>query len=323
MTEETYSVSLDRCAVDPDADELRACGVPRIDARDWSADAFFAAFVRAPSRPVLVRGGLDGWPLERWRPRALVERYGDAAFVAARDPFRPHKGAERLTIREQIAYLAATAGRDRAALDELEGAGDPYMFPDLLGDAERFPLLADCPLPALAAGLEERLGRGYIRVSLQLGAKFSHTGLHFHGEAFNALVFGRKRWFLHAPLWTRLLWGWIRDERRGPRAQLLWLRHLYPAIADLDDDEDVRPHLMERAARLRERGLDVELEALPIPVPAAAARGLQCFQEAGEILFVPLDWGHWVVNYGGVAGLVWEHIHPRRVAATPASAGPR
>lgn len=322
MTPKTGSVPLDMCSIDPTADERRTCDIPRIDASEWSPEAFFAAFVRPPGRPVLLRGGLDAWPLDAWRPAALAERYGARSFVLARDPFRPHKGAERRTIDEQLATMAAARDRGREALDVLEGPGDPYMFPDLLGHEERFPLLAQCPLPALVSDLPTTLGREYIRVSLQLGARFSHTGLHVHGEAFNALVFGRKRWFLYTPLWTRLLWGWIRDERRGPRAQLLWLRHLYPAIAELADDDDAQPALMERAAHLRETGVDVELEELPFPVPAAALRGSQCFQEAGEILFVPLDWGHWVVNYGSVAGLVWEHIHPRRVELTRGSGDP-
>ncbi len=300
-------------AATPNDEERRHCDVARISAREWSAADFYEAFVAPPGRPVLIRDAIDGWPLADWQPARLAARHGAATFTIACDPFRPHKGGGERSLGDYLEYLAAAGGRDRAALEALAGAGEPYMFPNLLGDEGRFDLLAACPLPPLLAGLGERLGRGYIRVSLQLGVAFSHTGLHFHGEAINGLVVGRKRWFLYSPMWTRLLWEWLRDESLGPRAQLFWLKHLYPVVAGLADDADVRPALQRRVAELRAAGHAIELAPVPVPVPAAAARGRQCFQEAGELLFIPMDWGHWVINYGNIAGLVWEHIHPRRL----------
>ena len=54
-------------------------------------------------------------------------------------------------------------------------------------------------------------------------------GFHRHGEAWNAVIFGRKRWFLYPPEWRSSLLGVDPDQAVDG---LGWFRSRYPILAD-------------------------------------------------------------------------------------------
>ena len=89
----------------------------------------------------------------------------------------------------------------------------------------------------------------------------SGVSLHQHTNAWNGLVYGRKRWFLLPPY---ALWG------PTGMPMLSWVRDFYPQLA---------PHVHE------------------------------CIQEAGEVLYVPSDWYHGVLNVKDSVGVVVEVGH--------------
>ena len=62
-----------------------------------------------------------------------------------------------------------------------------------------------------------------------LGARGSGVGFHRHGEAWNAVIFGRKRWFLYPPEWRSSLLGVDPDQAVDG---LGWFRSRYPILAD-------------------------------------------------------------------------------------------
>jgi ribosomal protein L16 Arg81 hydroxylase len=80
-----------------------------------------------------------------------------------------------------------------------------------------------------------------------LGPEGSGSPVHFHKDALNVALVGRKRWFLFPP------------------SQRFWSAK--PAAAWLAEDY-------------------LQLEDPPI----------ELIQEAGDVVFVPADWGHGVVN---------------------------
>lgn len=85
--------------------------------------------------------------------------------------------------------------------------------------------------------------------------------MHFHGDAWNAVAYGVKRWFLYPP--ARAFYS------KQPVAQ--WLR-------------DAEPEWHRNNTN----------------------RPLQCVQRPGDVLYVPRDWGHGVVNLDNTIGVATE-----------------
>jgi hypothetical protein len=98
-----------------------------------------------------------------------------------------------------------------------------------------------------------------------LGRRGSGAGFHSHDHAYNALLFGRKRWFLLPPV-------------SGFGA----LGHTLSSLTS--------------AMEAERQGVGNELESMK-------PRMLQCMQHAGEVLFVPSMWSHAVVNDELAAGV--------------------
>lgn len=101
---------------------------------------------------------------------------------------------------------------------------------------------------------------------------------HFHGDAWNALVFGRKQWFLHPP--TRSFFA-----RTGVRA-LDWATQTYAGLCTHETT--------------------VSDSELPPPGNEAEWAELRCVQEAGDVIYVPRLWGHAVINLKQSVGAAVE-----------------
>ena len=86
-----------------------------------------------------------------------------------------------------------------------------------------------------------------------------------HTNAWNALLYGRKRWFLLPP---NSLWG------PTGMPMMRWVHEFYEKLA---------PDMYE------------------------------CVQEAGEVLYVPSDWYHGVLNLKDSVGIVVEMGHNVRL----------
>jgi hypothetical protein len=111
----------------------------------------------------------------------------------------------------------------------------------------------------------------------------SGAPIHFHGDAWNAIAYGRKRWFLFRPdiaMYTTM-----------PIAD--WLVREYPATptpATLHPHPHLHAHTHTHHPQYRHRHL----------------RPQEVVQEAGDVLFVPRDWAHGVVNLGNTIGVACE-----------------
>mmetsp|Transcript_25979 Transcript_25979/g.55874 ORF Transcript_25979/g.55874 Transcript_25979/m.55874 type:complete len:215 (-) Transcript_25979:93-737(-) len=116
-------------------------------------------------------------------------------------------------------------------------------------------------------------------LAIAIGSDLHGLSLHHHGQAWNTVIFGTKRWILYDPK------RWNNPDtdinRRvalaGPDEGILsspeWIRQLYPAPL--------------RQAEIRNHGHD-------------------CIQHAGEMMFVPAKWMHMVVNIGDTVSVISE-----------------
>jgi hypothetical protein len=111
-----------------------------------------------------------------------------------------------------------------------------------------------------------------IAPQFYVGGEGSGAPVHYHNEAFNALAWGRKKWALYPP------------------AQAFY--STTPARETWEDED-------------KEKEKEEEKET-------SENAALYCFQEAGDILFVPNSWGHGTYNAQSSIGIAWEIQHDLR-----------
>ena len=154
----------------------------------------FVFDVLATQRPVLVRGGLGG-PVgaavrTAWARAALEEKHGNVRLVVATIPYAEQFGlsATELSLAVLLSRMAALHA-DGAAAE----AGHPlYAF----GKPDK-KLLEAARLPAFLDPIETEVA---LRPpQFYVGPAGSGAPFHMHRAAYNALVYGRKRWLLRPP----------------------------------------------------------------------------------------------------------------------------
>ena len=119
-------------------------------------------------------------------------------------------------------------------------------------------------------------------LAIAIGADLQGLSFHHHGSAWNTVIFGKKRWIMYDPK------RWQDDEypERQRRVALAspeeweeiyttpeWIRKLYPDPF--------------RQYEIKNYGYD-------------------CIQHAGEMMYVPRQWMHMVVNIGDTVSVVSE-----------------
>ena len=115
-------------------------------------------------------------------------------------------------------------------------------------------------------------------LAISIGSDLQGLSFHHHGEAWNTVIFGKKRWILY----DHDRWRNNSTKNRymalaAPGEDILpsheWIRQLY--------DDPVRK------SEIRNYGHD-------------------CIQHAGEMMFVPRSWMHMVVNIGDTLSVISE-----------------
>jgi len=209
--------------------------------RDLTSDEFLDNFY-APSRPVLIEGELDSWPvLNRWTPAYLAETVGDAEIEyqggrTGNPDFELYKDQHKRTLPFRRFIELATD----------EGAGnDAYIT--AFNSGRNADALA--PLQAELGALDKFLTNA--PGMLWVGPKGTFTPLHF--DLTNNLLVqlvGSKRLHLLPPSETGKLYNH---------------RHVFSDVHDITDPERVRQYPLVEGARAFEVVLNPG-DALYIPV---------------------------------------------------------
>jgi hypothetical protein len=271
-----------------------------------SPSVFLSEFYM-PGRPLLLKRAALRWPMRTaWSKAALLGEHGRLRVSPAAVPYASAFGlrhAERSLRSFVNALFAATAsGGTRQNTSEAQqtahggssrGSGleetPLYLFAraetDTSSGAGTVPsdgvgvLLKSARLPRMPAQLATADAPYQPQpAQFYLGAAGTGAPLHFHGDAYNVLAHGRKRWWLFAPdagnYSVTPAHTWVQRE-----------------MSDL--------------CRRCERG---GVHAWQCP--------LTFTQEAGDLLFVPRDWAHATLNLAPSVGYATEFDSPHSRAST-------
>ncbi len=245
-----------------------SCNIDR--RQNLTSEEFHSTYVAA-GRPVLINGLLDDWPGRKlWNRDTLLQSAGHervrVLLTSQVSSAEQHLGAANRSELSLLDYV--TEYLNAPIQEQSKRASDqdaPYVFekglPTAIKGGFRHPFLFDSK-KFFPKSLEERENGAYFFV----GNRGSGTGFHSHDHAYNALLFGRKHWFLLPPV-----------SNYGA---------LGPSLAALRDATDA----MRRG--LAETMLD-----------SVRPRLLECEQHAGEVLFVPSMWSHAIINEQAVMGV--------------------
>ena len=273
-----------------DQHDVYHCDIDVVEASEVSPEDVIRDYLSI-AKPVLLRGAAAHWPaMEGWTLEGLATAAAEvnASFSVGAIPYAQSFGldAHVTTLADFIRDHMPT---QPPAREDNHGAGGEaapmYLFE---------PVVLERALPSLAGSVDDTRFFHSHRImpdlhQLIVGPQGSGSPLHFHLDAWNGLVFGRKRWELVAPTAARY-------SSKHPRA---WLMEDH-GVAMQDN-----AFLAEQAAR----GNGAVAQAL---VPDA--RPLSCVQEAGDVMYVPRGWGHLVLNTKPSAGVAVEFLSPQSAA---------
>jgi hypothetical protein len=252
---------------------ITPCTIPRMP---WTEDVW-PEDGPPPRTPVLFTNYTGGWLAgERWTKRGLREEPYSAVVVQASTP-------GGIVLEQKGKVNSSTSDISlRSFIDRMEeDPGRPwYVFERR--KALRDVLLADIEIPRPFGGPKQALPNSpWNHLFLSLGASRAGALFHAHAPAWNALIFGKKRWLLfderliaerHAPLITALRKmakpslsngitnaDFLTTEYRSPEFQKWWSFH-----------------------------------------------GYECIQEAGEMLYIPDRFYHAILNLGEAVAVIGE-----------------
>jgi hypothetical protein len=262
------------------------CGLPLLSVAEWENGRYWER-----NKPVLVSGVTDGWAaLSNWKKQEMLHRYpnaeatmGDAKIVGETGPDNAGKNLSPTTLYDFITKYMYDPTK--------------YFFDRKIAIPK--PMLDDCkPLPmptsaffqssqdmgekrrsiSIRSKSDPRL-RWKDHLAISIGSDLQGLTFHNHPEAWNIVIFGKKRWIL----WDHARWkdnttlqdcttrDWANNYLHVTGAE--WIRRLYPDVA--------------RQYEIRNHGHD-------------------CIQHAGQMMFIPHKWMHMVVNIGDTVSVVSE-----------------
>jgi len=269
----------------------------------------------ATMQPMIVKDGCAGWDAENWTEEQFRSDFGDATFMV-------HSSTEDSAPMAVSDFMDNHAKASKNAKVQYDSVGteDPlYLFETLIGGKDGNGPSSPAHLHILNSytdPIPDRLDM--LRLSnegsrpgyrwLLLGGRGSGTKLHidpFGTSAWNALLFGAKRWVLFPPN-TPQKWidapgtalaemvnaGVGPDATLGEEAALNgssgasgWFGHVWPRYRE--SAEELPEHL----------------------------RPISCVQMPGEIIYVPLGWYHTVINIELSVAFTENYADPRNYIA--------
>jgi len=175
------------------------CSIPRRDVSTLSVEDFHRDYVDA-GKPVLLYGenAVAGKVWGKWTKKGFVAAYGKAIVLAVGSThvvldqtFGVHNQSFNISIADYVANHTGHAGE--AAL-----SNPPYLFKQ-----RQIPgISADVDAPAYFADRARFSWSDEHRANASLffiGPTLSGAYFHAHYAAWNAVVYGRKRWLLMPP----------------------------------------------------------------------------------------------------------------------------
>jgi hypothetical protein len=254
--------------------ETPRCTVERVGASALTPNRFLSEYNGV--KPVIITGLTANWSAhERWSRDALLARFGGRTVGT--------RGASKADFSRTNAGRGGTATATLAEyVASFEDAVVPATGPPATGVPHQVTYSFDPgflkQLPELEADFEvpphfakSSVGGSHKRF-LFLGGAGSGLGFHGHGASWNALVLGRKRWFIYPPHWFHpaLKLDPARDDY--DLDGLSWFKNAYPAVE------------------------------------GTALAPTECVTAAGDVLYLPEHWMHATLNTAANVGVAVTHL---------------
>jgi Cupin-like domain/Ankyrin repeat len=250
------------------------------------------------NRPVVVQGLPLGSAKEAWSKAALLKRYGDAHFSVSGIPHSEGYGGpaavDGVSLAEFIQQWPQTDAAGNTLL-YLFSATAAEQLPSLLEDID----LPECMLPFVEAAES---------FTFYIGPAGSGSPFHEHTAAWNACVWGYKRWCLLPPsagLTSRKqLQHWLAASTQQQQQQQLQSSDDTSSAATATADTDSSGAAATAAA------LVGSASGMQNDLPQGC---LSFVQGPGDVVFVPPHWTHAVLNLTETVGLASEfsaHQYP-------------
>jgi len=204
-------------------------GVDVVQASQFTAAIFVSEYF-LPCRPVLIRGLAVHWGVHAWRRHALVEAHGHVLVHPSRIPygnsFGENESTSPLPLRDFVESIftvrhfvgATTTTTTTEVVPSVTENGAEHSLPSYVFQRVRHPgthplfksnhtafpaaFLAEARVPTwpnLTQIPLLALGPDATSVEIFIGAPGTGAPMHYHGDAYNALMFGRKKWYLLPP----------------------------------------------------------------------------------------------------------------------------
>lgn len=157
-----------------------------VDAKDASADLFEQFY--HTKRPLVVRGAAFKWDFRsKWTSEKMLKKFGKRKVDYGAVPYS--------------SFFNGTLERGPLERAVSGARGDYYIFTaadanELVEDVLEF---GKAPLPLPTLFQDSNLAADPKILQFYLGGPSTGAPVHFHDDAWNALAFGRKRWFLWEP----------------------------------------------------------------------------------------------------------------------------
>ncbi len=162
------------------------------------------------SSPVLIRGLLDDWEvLDSFHPDTLIKKHGQQRVQVSDIPYANKyggAGSQEMTLQEYIEEMID---------HRIVGGKYPwYVFkghPISNGDSEKPESLVkykECPTPPMIQEAFSLYGQHvekdkerelFVNAQWALGGEGTGAPVHFHNSAWNALIYGAKKWVIYPP----------------------------------------------------------------------------------------------------------------------------
>ena len=188
------------------------CEIDQYYAHEITADEIYTKYFLRQS-PVLIRGLFSNWTaIEKYVSSRLVREHGELKVQVSDIPYAIKYGGggyTDMTLAEYIAEMHA---------HKVIGDAHPwYVFrghpvPQGTEAADSLVRYEDCPTPPIIQAAFERVNppgmRGregkkareiFVNAQWALGSEGTGAPVHFHNTAWNALVYGAKKWVIYPP----------------------------------------------------------------------------------------------------------------------------
>ena len=205
--------------------------VDRRNASSLSREDFLENYVYQ-GKPVAVDGLIDEWSaIENWRRDGIVEKYGDKRIKLLLSGDGSHSGTFTgwSSLKSYVDFISDITRRyNKGKVKKVnydwkwKTGGSEKKFGKSQKGVKRFPYFFQREFP-LGEGIlgdyeelshfdtDSKMNHAWeidyrqAKSLMILGAAGTGTGFHSHTSAYNALVYGRKRWYLLPPLLPRVI----------------------------------------------------------------------------------------------------------------------